>query len=143
MQRTFSLNNREKPPNLEVLYSTQWSSLLLFKTVPFLLSYSTNGYESHYLSHPEKKEKKENTHTQKKKITTVTKVDLTFTFLTLFLHFSKFTNGYENHYLSHSEKEKKSKKNKNKVDVQFPHILVWKLHTQVCEIVAGTKKEAV
>ena len=33
--------------------------------------------------------------------------------------------------------------NNDLVDVQFPHILVWKLHTQACEIVAGTKKEAV
>ena len=30
---------------------------------------------------------------------------------------------------------------KNKVDVQFPHILVRKLHTQECEIVAGTKRK--
>ena len=30
---------------------------------------------------------------------------------------------------------------KNKVDVQFPYILVWKLHTQACEIVAGTKRK--
>ena len=29
----------------------------------------------------------------------------------------------------------------NKVDVQFPYILVWKLHTQACEIVAGTKRK--
>ena len=31
----------------------------------------------------------------------------------------------------------------NKVDVQFPHILVQKLHTQACEIVAGTKRNCV
>ena len=31
--------------------------------------------------------------------------------------------------------------NNNKVDVQFPYISVWKLHTQACEIVAGTKRE--
>ena len=31
--------------------------------------------------------------------------------------------------------------NGNKVDVQFPHILVQKLHTQACEIVAGTKRK--
>ena len=30
---------------------------------------------------------------------------------------------------------------KNKVDVQFPHILVQKLHTQACEIVVGTKRK--
>ena len=29
----------------------------------------------------------------------------------------------------------------NKVDVQFPHISVWKLHTQACEIVGGTKRK--
>ena len=29
----------------------------------------------------------------------------------------------------------------NKVNVQFPYILVWKLHTQACEIVAGTKRK--
>ena len=29
----------------------------------------------------------------------------------------------------------------NIVDVQFPHILVQKLHTQACEIVAGTKRK--
>ena len=29
----------------------------------------------------------------------------------------------------------------NKVDVQFPYILVWKLHTQACEIVTGTKRK--
>ena len=29
----------------------------------------------------------------------------------------------------------------NKVDVQFPYILVWKLQTQACEIVAGTKRK--
>ena len=29
----------------------------------------------------------------------------------------------------------------NKVDLQFPYILVWKLHTQACEIVAGTKRK--
>ena len=28
-----------------------------------------------------------------------------------------------------------------KVDVQFPHILVRKLHTQACEIVVGTKRK--
>ena len=28
-----------------------------------------------------------------------------------------------------------------KVHVQFPHILVLKLHTQACEIVAGTKRK--
>ena len=31
--------------------------------------------------------------------------------------------------------------NNNKVDVQFPYSLVWKLHTQACEIVAGTKRK--
>ena len=31
--------------------------------------------------------------------------------------------------------------NNNKVDVQFPHILVRKLHTQACEIVGGTKRK--
>ena len=25
--------------------------------------------------------------------------------------------------------------------MQFPYILVWKLHTQACEIVAGTKRK--
>ena len=30
---------------------------------------------------------------------------------------------------------------KNKVDVQFLHILVWKLQTQACKIVAGTKRK--
>ena len=29
----------------------------------------------------------------------------------------------------------------NKVDMQFPYISEWKLHTQACEIVAGTKRE--
>ena len=29
----------------------------------------------------------------------------------------------------------------NKIDVQFPYTLVWKLHTQACEIVAGTKRK--
>ena len=29
----------------------------------------------------------------------------------------------------------------NKVDVQFPHILVRKLHTQACENVGGTKRK--
>ena len=33
----------------------------------------------------------------------------------------------------------KKKNNKNKVDVQFPFILVWKLHTQACEIVRSFK----
>ena len=28
-----------------------------------------------------------------------------------------------------------------RADVQFPHILVRKLHTQACEIVAGTKRK--
>ena len=39
------------------------------------------------------------------------------------------------------KKKKKPKKNKNKVDVHFPHILMRKLHTQACEIVAETKKK--
>ena len=34
-----------------------------------------------------------------------------------------------------------NKSNNNKVDMQFPHILVRKLHTQACEIVAGTKRK--
>ena len=29
----------------------------------------------------------------------------------------------------------------NKVDMQFPHILQWKLHTQGCEILGGTKRK--
>ena len=29
----------------------------------------------------------------------------------------------------------------NKVDVQFPYVLVWKLHTQAYEIVARTKRK--
>ena len=31
--------------------------------------------------------------------------------------------------------------NNNEVDVQLQYILVWKLHTQACEIVAGTKRK--
>ena len=31
--------------------------------------------------------------------------------------------------------------NDNKVDVQFPQILVRKLHTQACEIVVGRKRK--
>ena len=34
-----------------------------------------------------------------------------------------------------------SNNNDNKVDVQFPHISVRKLHTQECEIVGGTKRK--
>ena len=33
------------------------------------------------------------------------------------------------------------KGNSNKVDMQFPHNLVWKLHTQACKIVGGTKRK--
>ena len=29
----------------------------------------------------------------------------------------------------------------DKIDVQFPHIIVRKLHTKACEIVAGTKRK--
>ena len=31
--------------------------------------------------------------------------------------------------------------NNKKVDMQYPHILVRELHTQACEIVAGTKRK--
>ena len=31
--------------------------------------------------------------------------------------------------------------NNNKVGMQFPYILVWKLHTQACEIMVGTKRK--
>ena len=30
---------------------------------------------------------------------------------------------------------------KNKVDVQFPYILMWKLHAEACKIVAGTERK--
>ena len=40
-----------------------------------------------------------------------------------------------------SRVEIKSVSVNNKVDVQFPHILVRKRHTQACKIVAGTKRK--
>ena len=73
MQRTFSLKRitefRSPIFHSEVLtfmgfFPSFPFPFLLFSNCSLILSYFTNGYESHYLSHPEKKEKK---HTQKKR----------------------------------------------------------------------------
>ena len=84
MQRTFLLKRttefRSPIFHSEVLTFTGFHPssplpFLLFSNCSLTLSYFTNGYESHYLSHPEKKEKK---HTQKKKLSAILSVIVHF-----------------------------------------------------------------
>ena len=86
MQRTFSLKRttefRSPIFHSEVLSFTGFRPsfplpFLLFSNCSLTLSYFTNGYESHYLSHPEKK-RNTHTHTKKKKLSAVLSVIVHF-----------------------------------------------------------------